>query len=89
MLKHKKIILTTSNFIKLYFARILGCLFPFPSKTFDKRDKLLKLYEIAEDKINREMNMVKLIKGLRNIRLFDWPPTRDRSTHAIPQMYHL
>jgi hypothetical protein len=29
----------------------------------------MKLYDIAEDRINKEMNMVKLIKGLRNIKI--------------------
>ena len=65
--KHKRIVLTTSDFVKLYFARMLGCF--FPSKIFQKREKLLKLYYIAEERINKEMNMVKLIKGLRNIKI--------------------
>jgi hypothetical protein len=62
MCKHRKIVLKTDDFFKLYFARFLGkfC----STKMFKKRDKLIKLYDQSEDKINKAMNMVKVIKAL-------------------------
>ena len=52
----------------LYFSNILGC---FCSKCcFPKRDKLQTLYSEGEDKINRELDIVKILKTLRDIKIF-------------------
>ena len=53
--------------IRLYFANLLGpmcstCCFP-------KRDKFKKLYEEGEDKIESELNIVKIMKTLRDMKI--------------------
>ena len=49
----------------MYFARILGSF--CPEKYFKKRDKLIKLYDLAEERIDKEMNMVKPVNKPRCI----------------------
>ena len=36
---------------------------------FKKRDKFIKLYDLSETKINKAMNMVKLVQGLKDIKI--------------------
>ena len=43
----------------------------FPQWCFggEKRQKLMKLFDMAEERLEKEMNMVKMIKGLRTIKI--------------------
>jgi hypothetical protein len=69
MAKHKKIVLRVQDFLKLYFARTFGSCFPQCIFGGKKRQKLMKLYEMAEERLEKEMNMVKIIKSLRTIKI--------------------
>ena len=69
MQKHKKIVLSVKDFLKLYFARALGRFMPQFLFGGNKRQKLMKLYDIAEERLEKEMNMVKIIKSLRTIKI--------------------
>lgn len=69
MQKHKKIVLSVKDFLKLYFARALGRFMPQFLFGGKKRQKLMKLYDLAEERLEKEMNMVKIIKSLRTIKI--------------------
>ena len=48
-------------------ARILGCF--FPKSCFSRRDMFLKLYERGQDRIDTELDVVKMMKSLRDIKI--------------------
>ena len=48
-------------------ARIMGCF--FPKSCFGRRDMFLKLYERGQDRIDTELDVVKMMKSLRDIKI--------------------
>ena len=46
---------------------MLGCL--FPSRLWKNKEKLTKLYEKSSEKIDHHLNIVKIIKNLKYIKI--------------------
>ena len=51
----------------LYLSRILGCL--CASCCFSKRDKLNKLFDDGDEKLSTELDIVKILKTLRDMKI--------------------
>ena len=64
--KHKEIRVRISDNVLLYLQNSLGCL--FPSRLWSKSEKLAKLYEEGADRLDTNLNVVKIFKNLRNMR---------------------
>ena len=62
---HRYIDVKNIDWIKTYFARVMWC----PKCMFTKRDKFLKLYEKGQDRIDTELDIVKMMKSLRNMKI--------------------
>ena len=52
----------------MFFSKIFGKLLCF-SKWWKKHEKLKKLYEKGSEKIKTELNIVKIVKDLRNLKI--------------------
>jgi hypothetical protein len=65
--KHHVIYLSTADTTKLFFSNIMGKFYPF--KNWEKRSKLSKLYQIGQNRIESELNIVKLMNSLRNLKI--------------------
>lgn len=65
ILKHRFIDLKTKYWVKLYITRIFGCPNPF----FKRKDRFVKMYERGYDRINTELNIVKIMKSLRDLKI--------------------
>ena len=63
--KHRYIEVKNIDWIRTYFARVIGC----PTCLFRKRDKFLKLYEKGQDRIDSELDIVKIMRSLRNLKI--------------------
>lgn len=65
--KHRHIKIHLVDNIMLYFSRILGV---FCSKCcFSKKDKLQRLYDEGEDKLSMELDIVKILKTIRDMKI--------------------
>jgi hypothetical protein len=64
--KHKEIRVRMADNVLLFLQNRLGCL--FPSRLWSKSDKLAKLFEEGADRLDTNLNLVKIIKNLRNMR---------------------
>ena len=67
ILKHRYIDIKTKYWVKVYFARILGdcccnCM-------FKRKDRFMKLYERGQDRVEAELNIVKIMKSLRDMKI--------------------
>ena len=69
--KHKKVHLSYNDYIQVFFKRL--CLPVFKNRWYNllscRDEQLLKLCEIAETKIEKDLNVVKIIKHLRELRV--------------------
>lgn len=63
---HRSIKLTLKDEICLFFSEQIGSLF---FCKFKKKDKLQKLYQIGSEKIESSLDMVKIIRNLRNLEI--------------------
>ena len=62
---HRYIDVKNIDWIKTYFARVMWC----PKCLFKKRDKFIKLYDKGQDRIDTELDIVKMMKSLRNMKI--------------------
>lgn len=67
LFKHRYIDIKNIDWIRLYFARVLGCF--CPRFMFKKRDQFLKMYERGQGRIESELNIVKIMKSVRNMKI--------------------
>ena len=67
ILKHRYIDIKTKYWVKLYFARLLGncCCTQF----FKRKTRFMKLFERGQDRIESELNIVKIMKSMRDIKI--------------------
>lgn len=63
--KHWYIDIKNIDWIRTYFSRVL-C---WPKCCFKRREKFLKLYNKGQDRIDAELDIVKIMKNLRNIKI--------------------
>lgn len=64
---HREISIKPSDRTLLYLANKMGPV--FPCKKWRKKYKLQKMYQVGESRIESEMNIVKIMKNLRNIKI--------------------
>jgi hypothetical protein len=67
ILKHRFIDIKLKYWVKLYFAKLLGpccchCM-------FKRKGRFVKLYERGQDRIEAELNIVKILKSLRDMKI--------------------
>jgi len=68
-LKHHRIIkISTCNQISILFKNIFNSCIERVS--FPRENKLWRLYEDGQDRIDKEFDIVKIIKSLRNLKIF-------------------
>lgn len=60
--------MSTFDNILLYLSNQLGCL--FPCICWSKREKLNRLYEKSNDRIDKELDLVKVVKNMKSFRVF-------------------
>lgn len=65
-LQHKSINVTLFQSSSLYLRNTLAEYFPI---LFEKRTQLQKLYEVGTEKLDHEMNLVKIVKNLKFLRI--------------------
>ena len=65
--KHKVIKISFLDNLYLYVTKALGC--DCFDKIWSKRKKLTKLYEKGQDKLETQLNILKIIKSLRNLKI--------------------
>jgi hypothetical protein len=51
----------------LFLSNKLGAL--FPCRSWSKKKKLQKLYEVGAERIDNELDIVKLMNSLRNLKI--------------------
>lgn len=80
--KHKTISINIKRSTKLYFNRMFHCV--ISNSLYDIQNwhykKLIKLYNEADEKICNDLNVVKLIKNLRDLRIMVNSTMMDRMT---------
>ena len=64
--KHKEIRIRVCDNVLLYFQNMFGCL--FPSRLWSKSFKFAKLFEEGADRLDTNLDIVKIIRNLRNMR---------------------
>ena len=68
MMKHHKINLQGRDIAKLFltntFGRPICCL-----KSWKKYNKLTKLYKIGEERIEKELDIIKIMNTIRNVKI--------------------
>lgn len=65
--KHRYLSITQSDNIKLFLANQFGSLFCF--KSWNKRKQLQKLYEKAQERLEKRLDIVKFNKKLTDMRV--------------------
>jgi len=66
--KHRKIRVRLIDSIRLYFANSrFGCC--CKPKTWKNVNKFKKLYRIGENRIEKELNIVKIMKNIKDIKI--------------------
>lgn len=67
MRKHRVIKVSFSDNVKLYLTKAIGgdCW----SKFWRKRDKMQKLYDKGQEMIETQLNILKIVKNLRNLKI--------------------
>lgn len=65
---HKPIRLKLRDSIRLFFQNTLGCFSPF-SLCWKNKDKMMKLYSRSRERIDSELNIVKILSSLRDIKI--------------------
>ena len=65
---HRHINLSSKDNICLYLANQLGCL--FPCICWSKREKLQRLYEKSNERIDKELDLIKVVKNMKSFRVF-------------------
>ena len=68
MAKHKPIKIRLRDSIKLFIVNRLGKLFVC-GRMWKQEKKFKRLYEIGAERIESELNLVKIMKDLRNIKI--------------------
>jgi len=61
-LKHQKISYSLRTSIKLFLENLMFCF-------CKKKTKLQKLYVIGQEKLETELNVVKIIRNMKNLRI--------------------
>ena len=64
---NREILLTYANHVKIFFMKNL-C-FAKSCKVFRPQRKLLRLFNQGKDKIQYELNIIKIIKNLKDLRI--------------------
>ena len=82
--KHRYIDIKNCDWVSLYFARILGCC--CPRFCFKKRDMFIKLYDRGKNRIEGELDIVKIIKSIRNMKIL--MKNSFMNQEVIHQIYH-
>lgn len=65
IMMHKKIKLKTFDKVRLFISRIFGRFSPF--RLWSKHKKLVNMYEQAMEKVDDQLNIIYIIKNLRNL----------------------
>jgi hypothetical protein len=65
--KHRYMDIKNSDWIRLYISRIMGCFFPV--FCFRKKAIFERLYDRGQERIEKELDIVKIIKSIRNIKI--------------------
>lgn len=65
---HRHIHLSVIDNIFLYLSNQLGCF--FPCFCWSKREKLQRLYEKSNDQIDKELDLIKVVKNMKSFRVF-------------------
>lgn len=65
--KHKPIKIRLKDSFCLYISNRLGCC--FPSSLWVKKNKFQKLMSQTRQKLNKDLNIVKIVKNLRNLNI--------------------
>ena len=68
ILTHRIISVKLKDWIRLYFAKHAGFLC-CSRCMFKRKDQFLKLYERGQDRIDAELNIVKIMKTLRDLKI--------------------
>ena len=89
--KHRKIELNTKTSLKLYLWNLCSCL---EAKKNSQIKKLQRLYQAGEERLEEELNIVKIIKNLKNLRIltknkFIDPKTQVLINHDIKNIINL
>lgn len=63
--KHKYVEIRNGDWIRTYFARVLYV----PQCCFPRRDKFIRLYEKGQDRIDTDLDIVKIMKSIRNMKI--------------------
>jgi hypothetical protein len=66
---HRKIQIGTFDKVLLFFSQLLGPLSPFVFVCWSKHRKLLHLYKEAQEKVDAQLNVVKIIKNLGSLKI--------------------
>lgn len=91
--KHRYIDVSLADNIMLYFSRIFGVV--CSNCCFSKKFKLQKLYEEGEEKLSNELDIVKILKTLRDMKillkgtLLSDPGTKFHVKHAPKNILNL
>ena len=64
---HRVMRMKSSDKVKLYLANKLGWL--FRPGLWDKKEKFQKMYQTTQDRLETELNIVKIIRSLRDIKI--------------------
>ena len=64
---HREIRIKQRDSVRLYLANRMGK--AFPCKKWKNKGKLQKLYRTGEDRIESEMNIIKIMNTIRNIKI--------------------
>lgn len=88
--KHRYIEIRNLDWIRTYFARVLYV----PQCCFPKRDRFLKLYDKGQDRIDTDLDIVKIMKSIRNMKIlmrnsFMDDETKFQITHSRKNLINL
>ena len=65
-MKHRSIALYPKDKILLYFSNMMGFSF---GNCWSKRKKLQNLFDEASERIEKQFDVVKIVKGLREVKI--------------------
>ena len=65
--KHRHISISTKDSCCLFISNKLDCF--FPTCCWSKREKLTKLFETSEDRIEAELDLIKVMRNIRSQKI--------------------
>lgn len=77
-LKHRHINISMKDSCCLFISNKLGCL--FPSFCWSKRDKLTKVFKTSADRIETELDVIKVMRSIRRQRILLKSKMMDKQT---------